>query len=424
MSYLLENGLRKVIPYNFLFKTHAKPRWIGKTLIEIFTLEFGETEEMVREDIHNKLIYVYANHGKKDGPILTDGIEELELRLTDRCDFIYNSKHMHEPSVPLNTDLVDYGMSIGIVYQDENLLVVNKPSGIPTHPTGNYFYNTVTEIVKHDLSLENVWPCHRLDKVTSGVLILGKTKEVGKYYQELIQNKKQDILKEYVTRVEGEFPIEEVMVNCPIFSVNSTGGYIKPLNADMLPVNSTTIFKRVKYSNELNQSIVVCTPLTGRMHQIRIHLRNMGFPIVNDNMYNPVNVTMMNYEINKLNNKIEMEIYRRIFKVHPRFSQFQPTNKEIIQNQATIDVFELSQWKTDQEFLEWTALLRKMRQEMFNQLKLDNHTVCADCNRELFDTDKDMSDLYIWLHAFRYVYPGCERIFDFTTEYPKWCEIA
>lgn len=416
--YTFENGLQKVKPYYHLQKVHAKPRWFGKTLIDIFTLEFGETEENVVSDILNHRLYIYSNYGRQGGPKLVQGLEKLRMHTLESCDYVHNNRHMHEPSVPANGD-----PNIQVVFQNSDVVVVNKPLGIPTHPTASYMYNSVTEMVKHELGIPDIWTCHRLDKVTSGVLILAKTQEASRYYLKIIQDKKTDISKEYVARVQGKFPEGKLMVNCPIFSVNSSGGYLKPLNSHELPANSTTLFERIKYNAELNESIIKCIPLTGKMHQIRIHLRNIGFPITNDYVYNPINSQLNNHEINELNNSIELTLYRRIFQVYPQFGKLLPAESNIINNHYTIDVPTITRWRQDEKLIEQTSHLREARQQLLNSMKKAHNVKCTECNRALFTTEKDMEGLEIWLHAFRYSYPKSIRFFDFETDLPKWCDI-
>ncbi|KAG2732228.1 hypothetical protein G9P44_004645 [Scheffersomyces stipitis] len=428
--YVFENGLRKVRPYYLQFNTHPKPRWIGRTVVDVFSSEFGEAKDILRLDIDNELMYIRTGFGRKGGETVLKGWDSIGDRILDKFDVICNSKHMHEPSVPecplqLHED-VDYPSQaktrLKIVFENEDMLVVDKPSGIPTHPTGNYYYNTMTEILKHDLNMKNVWPFHRLDKVTSGILIFGKSKTACDTYSSIFQNEKDNISKQYLARIEGEFPTTEVMVNCPIFSVNSTGGYIKPLNADMLPINSTTVFKRLRYSKELNQSIVICRPLTGRMHQIRIHLRNIGHPIVNDYLYNPTNDELHNQEINMINGSIEVEIYNRLFEKYPSFGKVQPVDVTIAKTDECIDLFEIASIKDDNRLQSKLQELQKLRQESLARLKSKNNTTCTECNRQLFDTNKDMTDSQIWLHAYKYQYIG-DLKFSFQTEEPSWCSI-
>ena len=88
-------------------------------------------------------------------------------------DIICHTKHRHEPPIPWHNDIIK------LVYEDDEILVVDKPSGIPTHPTGNYYFNSLSEIIKQQLNMDSIWTCHRLDKVTSGVLVLAKTKNGG-----------------------------------------------------------------------------------------------------------------------------------------------------------------------------------------------------------------------------------------------------
>ena len=166
--YVFENGLRKVRPYYLQFNTHPKPRWIGRTVVDVFSSEFGEAKDILRLDIDNELMYIRTGFGRKGGETVLKGWDSIGDRILDKFDVICNLKHMHEPSVPecplqLHED-VDYPSQaktrLKIVFENEDMLVVDKPSGIPTHPTGNYYYNTMTEILKHDLNMKNVWPFH------------------------------------------------------------------------------------------------------------------------------------------------------------------------------------------------------------------------------------------------------------------------
>ncbi|KAK6462338.1 DRAP deaminase and pseudouridylate synthase [Scheffersomyces coipomensis] len=412
--YYFENGLRKVTPYYLRFKTHPKPRWIGKTVLEIFTTEFADSEEALIQDIKDELLYIEENFGKKGGTNTIRGLESLRWRKTDRFDVIHNSKHMHEPSVP--------DTEVGIVFEDDEFLVIDKPSGIPTHPTGNYFYNSITEILKKENGYVNLWPFHRLDKVTSGILIFGKSKAASQKYHDLFQGNRDKITKTYIARVVGNFPEEETMVNCPIFMVNSTGGYIKPLNAEMLPVNSTTVFTRLKYNEEMNESVVLCKPLTGKMHQIRIHLRNLGFPIANDVLYNPSIPELPNHEVNTINNSIEVELYKRIFQKHPEFGQFQRVDPSVVKSDECIDLFTITNFRNDCSILSQVEKLIEIRQANLQKLKDDHDTVCDVCQREIFTSDKDMTDSGIWLHSYKYECDE-ENGFQYTTELPKWADI-
>lgn len=428
--YVFENGLRKVAPFFHQSKIHPKLRWVGRTLFDVFSTEFNEAGDIIQHEIENKLIYIQTNNGrKKNTQEILQGWDLLKDRPIDNFDIIFVNKHKHEPSVPREPEVSkslqfpsQSGTNIKIVFEDDDLLVILKPSGIPTHPTGNYHYNTITEILKYELQLTNIWPCHRLDKVTSGILILAKNKETCNKYQVLLTEDKLNCRKSYYARVVGKFPPNEVMVNCPIFSINSCGGFLIPSNSSEIPINSTTIFKLIDYNEKTNQSIVVCKPLTGKMHQIRIHLRNMGFPIVDDHKYNPTTETLPNYSIMKANNDLEKLLYQRVFDQHPQFQQFLDVDLTVAQTDETIDVAKITKWDLDPIIRNKVDEIKSKRSVYFDNLRNNFNTTCEICHRDLLNTNKDMSDQGIMLHAFEYEFLG-EVPFKFTDSQPQWCTL-
>lgn len=404
LPYIIENGLRRVIPYYQSFKTHIKTRWEGRTILDVFSNELGQEPEVIRKEIEANKIYILQNFGKKNDSSYVKGWESLKDRLIKKHDVIYNMRHMHEPSVVVDESIEANTPKtmINIVHHDHDFLVINKPAGIPVHPTLNYHYNSVSEILKHDLNLENIWTTHRLDKVTSGILILGLNKETGSKVANIIEHKLESTFKTYLARVKGHFP-DLYSYTCPIFLVNPNGGYLMPSNLNKLPVKSTTKFERLRYNNELDESIVECIPISGKMHQIRIHLRNIGYPIVNDWVYNDKSNLST---INILKNDIELGLYDKIIEKHPNFLQ-------------------------DLEFIDLNSLIDdKIKEKLVNikhlaTERLDNYrtSVCDECGRTLFEMERNKEHSFIYLHAFRYKYEGGSDSFDFKTPMPVWCEI-
>lgn len=422
-TYVFENGLRKVVPYFFTYKSRIKQRWVGKTLVEVLSKELGQQQNTIAEGINNNLIYIYENVGKNGEATKVEGWELLSNRKLQRHDLIYSTKHLHEPCVsdeqPLATTLPppkfpsQVKTHIHIVYEDNEVIVVNKPSGIPTHPSGNYRYNTVTEILKHDLKTE-LWPCHRLDKVTSGILILGITKEGTKKYMKLIEQAQDQVHKTYIARVVGEFPAKKCKLRCPVFVLNASGKYISQPNADNLPTNSSTIFTRLSYDQQSNESIVMCQPLTGRMHQIRIHLRNLGHPIVNDFAYNSKWHESLPAMV--LKNEIEMELYQRIFDKYPAFNQ---TDSEDTELDSHINVYEVSDFYGD--YLQGKcSQLQNMGQEEVLKRRESYGKTCDQCQLQLFDNDVVPKYLSVWLHAIEYRLGEAK----FTTNLPRWADVS
>lgn len=145
-------------------------------------------------------------------------------------------------------------MDIPIIYEDNYLLVVNKPSGLLTVPTEKNEKYTLTGIL-------GFYPCHRLDKETSGLIIYAKNRKIQRKIIESF--KKRKIKKTYLALVNGlPFPKEGVIQK------RIQGLFAK------------TYYKVI--ANKKNFSLVEVKPFTGRTNQIRIHFKSCGFPILGD----------------------------------------------------------------------------------------------------------------------------------------------
>ncbi|XP_052009049.1 RNA pseudouridylate synthase domain-containing protein 2 [Xyrauchen texanus] len=258
-SYYFEGGLRKVHPYYFDFKTYCKGRWIGKTLFEVFKSEF-RSESM---DYYNKAV--------KEGRIRLNEIPVDDLNFTlKNNDYLRNTVHRHEPPVS--------GQPVEILVDDGKVVVVDKPASLPVHPCGRYRHNTVIFILGKEKGLSGLHTVHRLDRLTSGVLLFARTQEVSKKLDAMVRERQLE--KEYVCRVDGEFPEGEVVCEEPILVVSFKVGICR---VDPKGKECRTVFQRLSYNG--SSSVVRCMPLTGRTHQIRVHLQFLGFPILNDPIY-------------------------------------------------------------------------------------------------------------------------------------------
>lgn len=256
----LEGGLRKVRPYYFDFETYCKGRWVGKTLLQVFSSEFRA------EPIEYYLAAAEAGRLRLN----EEPVRDLNIVLKNN-DFLRNTVHRHEPPVT--------GQPIKILEETDEMVIVNKPSSLPVHPCGRFRHNTVIFILGREHNLKELHTIHRLDRMTSGVLMFAKTGAVSKRIDEQVRERQLE--KEYVCRVCGEFPDGEIVCEEPILVVSYKVGVCR---VDPKGKSCKTVFQKLSYNGK--SSVVKCFPLTGRTHQIRVHLQFLGHAIVNDPIYN------------------------------------------------------------------------------------------------------------------------------------------
>ena len=175
---------------------------------------------------------------------------------------------------------------IEILYEDNDIIVVNKPKGMVVHPAnGNpdgTLVNAVMAICKDSLSGigGEIRPgiVHRLDKDTSGVIIVAKNDKAHINLSEQIKN--HEVEKTYIALVRGNVPENEATINMPIGRSTSDR---KKMAVTKSGKNAITHFKVLKRFN--NYTLLEVKIETGRTHQIRVHLAEIGYPIIGDGVY-------------------------------------------------------------------------------------------------------------------------------------------
>ncbi|XP_071399948.1 pseudouridylate synthase RPUSD2 isoform X3 [Centroberyx affinis] len=194
----------------------------------------------------------------------------FEGGLRKNNDHMRNTVHRHEPPV--------VGRPLEVLVDNGEVLVVDKPASIPVHPCGRFRHNTVIFILGKERGISELHTVHRLDRLTSGVLLFARTLEMSQKLDQLVRDRQLE--KEYVCRVEGEFPESELICEEPILVVSFKVGLcrVHPKGKEC-----RTVFQRLSFNG--STSVVRCLPLTGRTHQIRVHLQYLGFPILNDPIY-------------------------------------------------------------------------------------------------------------------------------------------
>lgn len=202
----------------------------------------------------------------------------------------------------------DYG-NLDIIYEDDEILVVNKPPMMVTHPTKEYQEKTLANYIAgyYEKTNQNhkIRFVNRLDRDTTGLVIIAKNKFVHHYIQSRM--KTDDVKKTYIALAEGKLEKKEGKIDLPIFRP-SPESIERVIDDQGLP--SVTNYKVLQ---ELpDATLVECELETGRTHQIRVHLKAIGNPIIGDPLYNPESVEKYNFDRQALHSyKLELKLPKR-----------------------------------------------------------------------------------------------------------------
>ena len=201
-------------------------------------------------------------------------------------------------------------MKLTVIYQDEYLMVVDKPAGLVVEPSNTQKNITLAEILQQDFGIEidRGGIVHRLDKDTSGLLLVAKTQDILEKLQ--AQFKDRTVKKQYVTLVHG-FLEENAVVSLAIgrnpgdrekfTTFKEESEFARSAETKFVPLKKLTFSEETitKLFADLNKvelrkltqnrypqfTLVQAFPLTGRTHQIRVHLKSLGYSIVGDEVY-------------------------------------------------------------------------------------------------------------------------------------------
>ncbi len=177
-------------------------------------------------------------------------------------------------------DILDF--AVNIIYQDDDLLVINKPPGLSIHPSANCLYRTLTYWLRTTFPGERINPCHRIDKETSGLVVAAKNRVTEAQVKKLFM--KGCVQKSYVAVVEGELHGSHSLI-MPLALQGDRGLVAIRMIEDSQGKSAHTNIRSVFYDHERNFSLLICQPKTGRQHQIRAHLALIKHPIIGDKLY-------------------------------------------------------------------------------------------------------------------------------------------
>ena len=247
-------------------------------------------EIIIEEDLNERLDSYLAKELDISRSKIAKLIEEEKI-LVNNLKTVNKYKPRIEDKITIN-DKLDFttviekeNIPLDIVYEDEYFIIVNKESGMVTHPApGNYSHTLVNAIMYH-LNIDsttNLRPgiVHRLDKDTSGLMLVAKTDKMLEVLSEMIKEKK--VKRCYLALVEGLIGPESATIDAPIG--RDKNNREKMTVTDINSKNAITHLKVIKRYK--NNTLIECILDTGRTHQIRVHLSYINHPVVNDPIYN------------------------------------------------------------------------------------------------------------------------------------------
>lgn len=258
-----------------------------------WTVEPGEAGmrlDLFLKDKYRKLSREFLQKSIKEGNVTLNHLDTKPsqvLRVRDKV-YVLSTKGT-EPEVDFKYQ---------ILYEDAHILVIEKPGNLPVHPSGRYFFNTLLTQLRVENGNEvdqkkEYYIVHRIDRETSGVLVIGKTSAAAASLVD--QFGKRETSKEYLAIVKGVVELDSFAVDAPLardphseirlkMHVVEMGAEGEPLyvpKSEILPAQ--TAFEVVERLNGF--TILRCKPHTGRQHQIRVHLWHLGHPIAGDKLY-------------------------------------------------------------------------------------------------------------------------------------------
>jgi 23S rRNA pseudouridine1911/1915/1917 synthase len=184
--------------------------------------------------------------------------------------------YLRRPEKPLAADT-----SIPVIFEDDDLIIVNKPADLLSHPTDKIVNNTVLGILRHSRpDLPKLHLLHRLDRETSGVIALAKNANAARAWTRHMEAHR--IRKEYIAIVRGQIDPPEGMIGMPI---GRQGGEIRVRQWVDVPgaVAAATAYEMI--GGTRTYSVIRVFPKTGRLHQIRVHFAALGHPLLGDPLY-------------------------------------------------------------------------------------------------------------------------------------------
>ena len=250
-------------------------------------------DKFVRKYLNDApLSFIYKTFRKKDVKINGKWVKEnYILQENDVLRIYITDEQIAEFNKPVDVTKVDIKGNLDIVYEDGNLLILNKPKGILVHGDINEKRRTLSNHVLYYLHKKGEFkndglsyipsPTHRLDRNTSGIIVFAKNFISSKEMMDLFKDH-ENIKKTYLLLVFGKLKEKEGEINAPLLK-DEKNGFVKVASIKDGAKSAKTLYKVLAENDEY--SLVEATLVTGRTHQLRVHFAYIGCPIVGDEKY-------------------------------------------------------------------------------------------------------------------------------------------
>jgi len=234
----------------------------------------GKRFDVVAAEMLPMLSRAYVHVLIKDKRILLNGEQQKPGYKLRKGDLITSG--FDESEIGQIADI-----NLPVLYEDDNILIINKPEGILSHSRGRYWSEpSVASFIRQKTGQEGERSgiVHRLDRATSGLMICAKNNETLAFLQN--QFSKRKVKKTYVAIISGQIRPREAIIDMPVER--------NPKRPSTFRVGSKGKSAVTKYSvmeDNGEHSMLKIEPITGRTHQLRVHLAKVGHPIVGDSLY-------------------------------------------------------------------------------------------------------------------------------------------
>ncbi|MBD3675054.1 MAG: RluA family pseudouridine synthase [Planctomycetaceae bacterium] len=223
--------------------------------------------------------------------IVQNGGATIDGRVVDVIERLYAGQRVRVRLLePPDKLIAPHDADLEILFEDPWIMVINKPAGVICHPVGDYQSDTLCHHIQAHLDRQSLGPgvmrpgiVHRLDRQTSGAIVV--TKDHLSHRMLSIEFQNERVSKAYLALAQGTIPGDEKMIDYPI---GQSRGDTILMSAKAGAIDAKPSRTRIRVLQRFSQhTFVEAKPFTGRNHQIRVHLAEIGHPIVGDEYYLP-----------------------------------------------------------------------------------------------------------------------------------------